>query len=102
MPLDTGRRAFTETRVFFMTDMNINQGTKDGDSLLSAIEMAAKQRGVLTTIVGIGVDFDVALTNRLACVRGANYFTAHTTAEFLQQMTEELGYLMAPLAFDLK
>jgi len=67
-----------------------------------AVENAAKNHGVMTTIVGIGVDFDVTLTDRLACVRGANYFTAHSTDEFLHQMTEELDYLMAPLAFDIE
>jgi len=99
---NASRRAFTETRVFFMTDMNINQGTKNGNSLMEAVENAAKHQGVMTTIIGIGVDFDVSLTDRLACVRGANYFTAHSTDEFLHQMIEELDYLMAPLAFDMK
>lgn len=101
-PLDVSRRAFTETRIFFMTDMNINQGNRDADSLMNAVEGAATNHGVMTTIIGIGVDFDVALTDRLACVRGANYFTVHSTDEFLKQMTEEVDYLMAPLAYDLK
>jgi hypothetical protein len=99
---DVSRQAFTETRIFFMTDMNINQGNKDAASLMKAIEDAATQHGVMTTIVGIGIDFDVTLTDHLACVRGANYFTVHSTDEFLTQMTEEVDYLMAPLAFDLK
>lgn len=102
IPANVSRKAFTETRIFFMTDMNINQGTKDGSELMLAVENAAKKQGIMTTIIGIGVDFDVALTDRLACVRGANYFTAHSTDEFLRQMTEELDYLMAPLAFDMK
>lgn len=101
VPASTDRRALTETRVFFMTDMNINQGDRSSELLVASIEEAAVKRGVMTTIVGIGVDFNVELTDRLACVRGANYFTAHSTEEFLRQMCEELGFLMAPLAFDL-
>lgn len=101
MPGNACRKAFAETRVFFMTDMNINQGTRDGGALCNAIEEAAREQGVLSTVVGIGIDFDVKLTDRLARVRGANYFTVHTTEEFIQQLTEELGYMMAPLAFDV-
>lgn len=51
-PLDVSRRAFTETRIFFMTDMNINQGNRDADSLMNAVEGAATNHGVMTTIVG--------------------------------------------------
>eukprot|EP00755_Sulcionema_specki_P034995 Sspe_Gene.104045::Locus_79923_Transcript_1_1_Confidence_1.000_Length_1702::g.104045::m.104045 len=99
---DIQRRRFTETRIFFMTDMQITVGCRDSEALLGMIKKAAVDEGIFTTIIGLGISFDVQLTSQLTRARGANHFSVHSTKEFLRRLTVDLDFMMAPLAFDLR
>jgi len=90
-------------RIFYLTDMNPNTGSSDTQSLLRLFrEGAESDPAVYSTVIGFGVDFNTDLTESFAKVRGLNYFSVHSPAEFLRQMTWDFDYLVFPIAFDVE
>jgi Ca-activated chloride channel family protein len=51
--------------------------------------------------VGIGVDFNTELVEALTKVRGANYFSVHSSEEFKRHLDEEFDFMVTPMVFDL-
>ena len=89
-----------ETRVIYVTDAMPNLGETDGGALGSRMRSYA-DRGIHTTFVGVGVDFNSRLTETVATVRGANYYTVDSPAAFDERMDEGFAYMVTPLVYDL-
>ena len=90
-----------ERRIIFLTDAMPNIGALEENELYT-IGKGNAQKGIHTTFIGIGVDFNTelveALTNDL---RGSNYFAVHSSSDFERRLDTEFEYLIAPLLYDL-
>ncbi|MBN1324148.1 MAG: VWA domain-containing protein [Methanotrichaceae archaeon] len=93
-------RSEYENRIIFITDAMPNIG-ETGEAGLSAILEEEASRGVYTTFIGVGVDFNSELAERIATIRGANYYSVHSEDEFQSRMDDEFDYMVSPLVFDL-
>ncbi|KAJ4457501.1 putative cell surface protein [Paratrimastix pyriformis] len=91
-----------ENRVFFLTDMCPNIGGSDGASLHRILtELSTRPCPVLSSVIGIGVDFDASLTSALAVVRGCTSFSVHSEAEFAKMLSEDFAYIVCTLCFNV-
>jgi Ca-activated chloride channel family protein len=90
-----------ENRIIFLTDAMPNRGELRKEGLFSIAKEASK-RGIYTTFIGIGVDFNNALVERVSKTRGANYYAIHSAKAFKKRLDEEFDYMVTPLVFDLK
>ena len=89
-----------ENRIIFLTDAMPNVGyIRDKDLLGMTKENADKN--IFTSFIGVGVDFNTELIESISKVRGANYFSVHSSSEFRKRMDEEFEYLVSPLVFNL-
>ena len=90
-----------ERRIIFLTDAMPNTGVLEENALYT-IGKENAQKGVHTTFIGIGVDFNTELVEVLTRdLRGANYFAVHSSSDFEQRLDTEFAYLIAPLLYDL-
>ncbi|MFC1976712.1 VWA domain-containing protein [Chloroflexota bacterium] len=90
-----------ENRIIFLTDAIPNQGDTSERGLLGMVRRNASN-GIYTTFIGIGVDFNSELVEYITRMRGANYYSVHSSGEFRGRMDEEFEYMVTPLVFDLK
>jgi len=90
-----------ENRIIFLTDAMPNLGDTSREGLLGAVSRNAES-GIHTTFIGIGVDFNTQLVEELTKVRGANYYSVHSAAEFKSRMVDEFEFMVTPLVFDLE
>lgn len=64
-------------RVLLLTDGQANHGTVDEDEIVGHVEQL-RLRGLSTSTIGIGADFNESLLTRMASAGGGNsYFVAH-------------------------
>ena len=89
-----------ENRIIIITDAMPNTGTTSTDGLLSYMKDNA-DKGIYTTLIGVGVDFNTQLIEEISDVRGANYYSVHNSKEFKERMGEQFEYMVTPLVFDL-
>jgi Ca-activated chloride channel family protein len=90
-----------ESRIIFLTDAQPNQGDTSQGGMLRDLEDNADRR-IYTTFIGIGVDFNTELIEYITRIKGANYYSVHSSREFRQRMKEEFEYMVTPLVFDLE
>lgn len=90
-----------ENRIIFLTDAQPNTGQLDEDGLFGMTQTNA-EKGIYTTFIGIGVDFNSELIEAMTKVKGANYYTVNSTDEFMSRMDEGFEYMVTPLVFDLQ
>lgn len=89
-----------ESRIIFLTDAMPNTDLVSEFGLFGMIEKNA-QKSIHTTVIGIGVDFNTELVEHITKVRGANYYSIHSSSSFLDRMTDEFEFMVTPLVFDL-
>ena len=90
-----------ERRIIFLTDAMPNQGALEENELYR-IGNTNAEKGIHTTFIGIGVDFNTELVEALTKeLRGANYFAVHSSSDFKKRLDVEFEYLIAPLLYDL-
>ena len=89
-----------ETRVIYVTDAMPNLGDTSGNSLESRMRSYANE-GIHTTFVGVGVDFNSRLTETISTVKGANYYSVNSPAQFDERMDEGFSYMVTPLVYNL-
>ncbi len=89
-----------ENRVIFLTDAMPNRGELSSDGLFGLVK-SASEKGVYTTFIGIGVDFNSDLVESISKTKGANYFAVHSDEEFSKRLDEEFDFMVTPLVFDL-
>ena len=90
-----------ENRIIFLTDAMPNTGELGKNKLFGMAKEASK-KGINTTFVGIGVDFNNDLVEYVSKTRGANYFSVHSSKEFSKLMDKEFDYMVTPLVYDLE
>ncbi|MCR4264437.1 MAG: VWA domain-containing protein [Candidatus Roizmanbacteria bacterium] len=90
-----------ERRIIFLTDAMPNTGAL-AENELYRIGSNNAEKGIHTTFIGIGVDFNTELVELLTKeIRGANYFAVHSSSDFEKRLDTEFEYLVAPLLYDL-
>ncbi|MBR4261197.1 MAG: hypothetical protein IKQ33_04530, partial [Clostridia bacterium] len=78
-----------------------NLGTTSKDGLTKFVKDNA-EKGIYTSFVGVGVDFNTEVIECLSDVKGANYYSVHNSEEFKKKMGEEFDFMVTPLVFDLE
>ena len=89
-----------ENRIIVITDAMPNAGTTDKDGILSMVKENS-ENGIYTTFIGVGVDFNTEVVERISDSKGANYYSVHSSSEFKKRMGEEFEFMVTPLVFDL-
>jgi Ca-activated chloride channel family protein len=93
-------RTERETRTIFVTDAMPNLGETSASGLQGMLgENAAVHH--YTTFVGVGVDFNSEVVDRITEVEGANYYPVHSSEQFERKLDDEFRYMVTPLVFDL-
>jgi Ca-activated chloride channel family protein len=90
-----------ENRIIFLTDAMPNLG-ETGDLPLYRMLEDNADRGIYTTFIGIGVDFNTELIENITKIKGANYYSIHSADQFKQRMDDEFDFMVTPLVFDLR
>ncbi len=90
-----------DNRIIFITDAMPNLGELREEGLFGMVDKAAK-RGIYTTFIGVGVDFNTDLVERVSRTRGANYYSIHSAESFRERLDDEFDYMVSPLVFDLR
>jgi len=89
-----------ENRIIFLTDAMPNIGETSEGGLLGMLKINSENK-IYTTFIGMGVDFNTELVDYITKIRGANYYSVHSAAEFKKRMDSEFDYMVTPLVFNL-
>eukprot|EP01025_Chloroclados_australasicus_P026989 TRINITY_DN26794_c0_g1_i6.p1 TRINITY_DN26794_c0_g1~~TRINITY_DN26794_c0_g1_i6.p1 ORF type:complete len:458 (-),score=61.95 TRINITY_DN26794_c0_g1_i6:3045-4418(-) len=91
-----------QNRLIVVTDANPNGGDMSIDGLSGIIKRLSKRENpIYTTVIGVGLDFNTTLTDKLTQAKGANYFNVYSPSQLKTKLDEEFDYLVTPLLFDL-
>ena len=90
-----------ENRIIVITDAMPNLGETNRYGLTKYVKENA-QKGIYTSFVGVGVDFNTEVIECLSDVKGANYYSVHSSEEFKKIMGKEFDFMVTPLVFDLE
>ena len=90
-----------ENRIIFITDAMPNSGELRKERLFGMAKSASK-RGIHTTFIGVGVDFNANLVEYVSKTKGANYYSVHSSQEFKKRMDNEFDFMVTPLVYDLE
>lgn len=90
-----------ENRIIVITDAMPNYGETSDEGLMKYVKENA-EKGIYTSFIGVGVDFNTELTEAISDVKGANYYSVHSSKEFKNRMGDEFEYMVTPLVFDLE
>ncbi|HIP51723.1 MAG TPA: VWA domain-containing protein [Campylobacterales bacterium] len=90
-----------ENRIIFLTDAMPNKGELNKNKLFGMAK-SASEKGINTTFIGIGVDFNNDLVEYVSKTKGANYFSVHSSKEFSKLLDTEFDYMVTPLVYDLE
>jgi len=87
-----------ESRIFFLTDAIPN--SHEGDQLLEKANQNVKEN-IYTTFIGLGIDFNIDLVDRLGKVKAHNYFAVKSVQSFRKVMDLEFDYVVSPDVFNV-
>jgi Ca-activated chloride channel homolog len=90
-----------ENRIIFLTDAMPNIGDTSETGLLGLTKKNADDK-IYTTFIGMGVDFNTELIEAITKIRGANYYSVHSSKQFMTRMDDEFEYMVTPLVFNLQ
>lgn len=89
-----------ENRIIFLTDAQPNRGDTSEGGLFGQANSNAEV-GIYSTFIGIGVDFNTQLVEIMTKIKGANYYSIHSSSEFKKRLVDEFEFMVTPLVFDL-
>jgi Ca-activated chloride channel family protein len=89
-----------ENRIIVLTDAMPNTGQTGENDFLKMTSNNADGK-IYTTFIGIGVDFNTELIESITKIKGANYYSVHSSKEFTSRMDEGFDYMVTPLVFNL-
>ncbi len=89
-----------ENRIIVITDAMPNIGNTSNEGLLGYVRKNAEDK-IYTTFIGVGVDFNTELIEKISDVKGANYYSVHSSEDFKSRVGEQFEYMVTPLVFDL-
>lgn len=90
-----------ENRIIFITDAMPNTGTTSNTGLLGMTKNNADNK-IYSTFIGVGVDFNTELVEYITKIRGANYYSVHSSTQFKDRMDDQFEYMVTPLVFNLE
>jgi Ca-activated chloride channel family protein len=90
-----------ENRIIFLTDDMPNIGADNGDDMLSMVGRAA-EKGIYTSLLGVGLDFNADVVEAMSKAKGAWYGSVKTSKSFRKRLDEEFDYMVTPLVFNLR
>jgi len=90
-----------ESRIVFLTDDMPNSGATSGMAMLDMVRSEA-ERGIYTSLLGIGLDFNSDVVEAMSKAKGAWYGSVKTATEFRRRLDEEFDYMVTPLVFNLR
>ena len=90
-----------ENRVIFLTDAMPNVGATGSGELTELISNYADKR-IYTSFLGVGLDSNSGLINKLSHLKGANYHSVNSASEFKKVLADEFDYMVTPVVFNLK
>lgn len=90
-----------ENRIIFITDMMPNIGDTSKTGLLGMLSDNAVKK-IYTTTIGVGVDFNTELVEYITKIRGANYYSVHSSTQFKERMDDQFEFMVTPLVFNLE
>ena len=90
-----------ENRIIVITDAMPNMGKTSKSELAEDVKENAN-KGIYTTFIGVGVDFNTEVIETLSDVKGSNYYSVHSSEEFKKIMSEDFENMVTPLVFDLE
>eukprot|EP00743_Colponemidia_sp_Colp-15_P004365 GILK01004708.1.p1 GENE.GILK01004708.1~~GILK01004708.1.p1 ORF type:complete len:506 (+),score=108.73 GILK01004708.1:157-1674(+) len=88
-------------RVLLLTDAIPTAGDCTSEVLLESIQELSHKE-IYSTVVGVGMDFNVDLVQSLVQVKGAQYLSMKTPSDFRSRIAGSFGHIMTPIAFDLR
>ena len=88
------------SRVLLLTDGLANQGIVDPEELRTHAS-ALRARGVMTTTIGLGEDFNEELLRGMARAGGGNFYFVEGAAQILDTMMSELQETLEIVARDV-
>lgn len=80
------------SRVILLTDGLANIGTQDPEAL-AEIASSLREKGITTTTIGVGSDYDEMLLGKMADKGGGNTFFIEKPSDAVDVFVEEVGYL---------
>ena len=89
-----------ENRIIVITDAMPNEGITAKEDILEMVKNNS-EKNIYTTFIGVGVDFNTDVTEKILDSKGANYYSVHSSEEFMKRMGEEFEFMVTPLVFDL-
>lgn len=89
-----------DNRIIVITDAMPNVGTTSKQGLLKYVEENSN-KGIYTSFIGVGVDFNTEVIENLSNVRGSNYYSISSKDQFEKILSEDFDYMVTPLVFDL-
>ena len=89
-----------ENRMIFLTDAMPNTDDTSESGLLEITSKMAERR-IYTTFIGMGLDFNSQLIKSISKVKGANYYSVHSPADFKRRLADEFEFMVTPMLFDL-
>ncbi|MBI4310802.1 MAG: VWA domain-containing protein [Chloroflexi bacterium] len=90
-----------EDRMIVLTDAQPNTGDFSSRGLGGTLEENARNR-IYATFIGIGVDFNSDLVERITKIKGANYYSVHSPRQFRERIQDEFDFMVTPLVFNLE
>jgi len=90
-----------ENRIILLTDAVPRQATAEKKDLLELTKVNA-EKGIYTSFIAIGTDFNTESVQKINQIRGANYYPVHSAEELTSRMVDGFDYTVTPLVFDLK
>jgi Ca-activated chloride channel family protein len=87
-----------DNRIIFLTDAMPNSGS-ESDTLIQLSHRAA-QKNIFTSFIGIGLDFNSDLVDKITKVKGSNYFSVHSGQQFKKILVTDFNYIVTPIAFN--
>jgi len=94
-------------RIVMLTDAQPNVGRTDSNSLLNLVGTYGNSKEnklsnyIYTTFIGIGLDFNSSLIEKISSIRGANYYTVKSSEDFIIRMDQEFDHMVTPLVFNV-
>ncbi|EFC43324.1 predicted protein [Naegleria gruberi] len=88
-------------RIIYLTDACPNVGGTDSLDVLTK-DANSGPYGILSTFIGIGLDFNSEIVEELTKVRGCNYFSVKSSEEFKKILNEDFNYIVTPICYNVK
>eukprot|EP01083_Nonionella_stella_P166644 557752_1 len=90
----------TNQRIFFLTDMEVNNA--DGNAFSELVEEHSKEHNVFTSVSGIGLDLGSDVIGRVSSCMGCNYCNVMNAEDFGEIVNQEFDYMVTSVAYNVR